>query len=148
MTNEMTLDEYRAMLAQEKKPPPPRDDREHQEQAALFAWAALNESRLPELRLLFAVPNGGDRHPAVAAKLKAEGVRAGVWDVLLPVAWGIYSGLWIEMKAGHNKLTPDQEAWGAAMFKQGYACYVCYDWTVAARHIVVYLGGVPEEYGV
>lgn len=148
MKSEMTLDEYRAMLAGQRQPPAPRDDREHQEQAALFTWAALNESRLSELRLLFAVPNGGDRHPAVAAKLKAEGVRAGVWDALLPVARFGHIGLWIEMKAGTNVLTPAQIAWEVAMIDQGYLCSVCYSWMAAARRIVAYLGGGFAECGL
>lgn len=148
MKSEMTLDEYRAMQAKQKQPTKPRDDREHQEQAALFQWAALMENKLPELRLLFAVPNGGDRHPAVAAKLKAEGVKAGVWDILLPVARHGYIGLWIEMKAGANRLTSEQEAWEHAMISKGYACHVCYSWMAAARAIVTYLGGDPAEYGL
>lgn len=49
MKSEMSLEEYRAMLAAQRQPTKPRDDREHQEQAALFAWAALMEPRLPEL---------------------------------------------------------------------------------------------------
>lgn len=148
MKSEMTLDEYRAMQAARRQPPKPRDEREHQEQAALFQWAALMEPRLPELRLLFAIPNGGDRHPAVAAKLKAEGVKAGVWDVLLPVAQHGYIGLWIEMKAGTNNLTNEQAAWGRAMTEQGYLCSTCYSWTAAARRIVTYLGGDIAECGV
>lgn len=31
----------------------------------------------------FHVPNGGHRHAVVAGKLKAQGVKAGVWDCLL-----------------------------------------------------------------
>ena len=53
---------------------------EHDEQVLIFKWARLSEGRWPELALLFAIPNGGHRHKAVAAKLKAEGVRAGVPD--------------------------------------------------------------------
>ena len=48
---------------------------EHEEQAAIFAWSDAAEVEHPELRMLYAVPNGGHRHPAVAAMMKAEGQR-------------------------------------------------------------------------
>jgi len=43
--------------------------------------------------LIFAIPNGGKRNLSEAARLKAEGVVAGVPDLCIP-AWRIY----IEMK--------------------------------------------------
>lgn len=54
------------------------DDREHREQVALFEWVEYQLTRYPELELLFAIPNDGDRHPVVGARLRAEGVRRGV----------------------------------------------------------------------
>lgn len=48
---------------------------EHSDQCAIFEWVALNEGRLPELGLLFHVPNGGKRDKVTAARLKAEGVK-------------------------------------------------------------------------
>ena len=56
---------------------------EHQEQVALFRWAEFAIARWPELALMYAIPNGGHRHKAVAAGLKAEGVKRGVPDVCL-----------------------------------------------------------------
>ena len=70
-----------------------RQQPEAEHQAALFRWASLVSLRLPELRLLFAVPNGGHRHRAVAARLKDEGVKAGVPDLFLPVPRGAFHGL-------------------------------------------------------
>jgi len=72
---------------------------EHAHQAALISWWAIAHKAfgLPEYALL-AIPNGGMRNKAVAGKLKAEGVRAGIVDLVLPVSRKGYHSLWIEMK--------------------------------------------------
>jgi hypothetical protein len=114
---------------------------ESDEQKALFAWAAINRGKHPELELLYHVPNGGSRHPAEAANLKAQGVKAGVPDICLPVPRGAFHGLYIEMKYGKNKLTVDQKWWLVALSQQGYATAVCYTWESARTVILSYLGG-------
>ena len=53
-------------------------DLEHQEQKTLIKWC---EYKGHPYNLIFAIPNGGQRHKAVAAKLKAEGVKSGVPDL-------------------------------------------------------------------
>ena len=56
---------------------------EHNIQCACVRWFNY---QWPEYRgLLFAVPNGGARSKATAGKLKAEGVVAGVADLILLV---------------------------------------------------------------
>lgn len=114
---------------------------EHLAQAALFRWAGYQSKRPPELALMFAIPNGGYRHPAAAAKLMAEGVKAGVPDVCLPVPRGEYHGLWIEMKAGRNKPTANQIWWHMHLTQQGYRVAVCYGWEAAIEVIEEYLRG-------
>jgi len=114
---------------------------EHDEQAALIHWKRLNEEYIPELRMLYAIPNGGLRNKRVARKLKAEGVEAGVWDLALDVPRGGYHGLRIEMKYGKNKLTPAQRRWGALYREYGYQTAVCYDWIEAKQAILLYLEG-------
>ena len=121
---------------------------EHTEQSALFEWAAWHVGKAPELKLLFAIPNGGARDAITGARMKREGQKAGVWDMLLPIARNGFHGLWIEMKVGANNLTPAQEAWGAAMLKQGYFCEVCYSWQAAARVLIDYLGLNARLFGV
>ena len=113
---------------------------EHLEQATLFQWASLNEERIPALKNLFAIPNGGHRHKAVAAKMRAEGVKAGVPDAFLAFPWDGYSGLFIEMKAGRNKTTPAQDEWIGRLCQAGYAVAVCYGWEAAKKEILDYLG--------
>lgn len=120
-------------------------DWEHNEQKALFDWAFRAIQTKPELALLFAIPNGGARHPAVAAKLKAEGVKSGVPDIFLPVARGHFFGLWIELKfqgnstASKGTVSKAQKAWLEALDAEGYATAVCYGWQAAKDIIETYL---------
>lgn len=113
---------------------------ESDEQKALFRWAALAQGKYPDLVLMYHIPNGGSRHPAEAANLKAQGVKAGVPDICLPVPRGAFHGLYIEMKYGKNRLTQSQKDWLAALIHQGYAVHVCYTMESARVAIVNYLG--------
>jgi len=112
---------------------------EHQEQVAVFDWAGFSTGRWPELALLYAIPNGGERHPAVAIRLKAEGVKAGVPDLCLPVARGGYHGLYIELKSWEGKLSAEQRRWLADLEGQGYRAVMCRGWEAAQRLIETYL---------
>lgn len=116
--------------------------REHYEQAALIAWADNPRTReqWPDLEMLFAVPNGGARHPAVAAKLKAEGVRRGVPDLICLQPRGPYCGLAIELKATGGRPTPEQREWIARLEARGYCAHVCVGWERAREVIEEYLG--------
>lgn len=88
---------------------------------------------------MFAIPNGGHRHIAVATKLKREGVKSGVPDVCLPVPRRSYHGLFIEMKFNKNKPSAKQKDWIEALSEQGYFVRVCYSWQEASECIVDYL---------
>lgn len=109
------------------------------EQMNLFRWAAYNTGKYPELELLHHIPNGGLRNKAVAAKLKMEGVKAGVPDLCLPVPRGPYHGMYIEMKVGNNKTTKDQDKWISELNGQGYYTIVSYGWQDAYVEIENYL---------
>jgi hypothetical protein len=76
---------------------------EHLEQVRLVSWF---RKTYPDTRIL-AIPNGGIRSASAGANLKAEGVSAGVPDLVVP-AWL----LWIEMKreAG-GTVSPAQRDW-------------------------------------
>lgn len=120
---------------------------ESREQCALFAWAERARTTRPELGLLFAVPNGGARHKATASRLKAEGVRAGVPDVCLPVPKNGLGALYIELKrpgvpgTPRGALRPAQREWIAALQLAGNAAMVAYGWDEARMMIEAYLGG-------
>lgn len=117
---------------------------EHVEQALFVKWASMQSNKHPELKMLFAIPNGGHRHVAVAKKLKEEGVKSGVPDLFLAVPTFGYLvdvgyGLFIEMKVGKNKLTENQEWWFKSLREQGYRCEVCYSFEEARNVICDYL---------
>ena len=113
---------------------------EHDEQVALFRWAALNEWHEPRLELLYAIPNGGARHPAVAGKLKAEGVKPGVPDVCLPVAAGGYQGLYLELKRVRGgSVQAAQARWNRMLIREGYRAVVARGWVAAAQAICEHL---------
>lgn len=120
--NRMTMRE----LAEHQRRHPPRkhpDDEEHRIQVA-----CVNRFRIeyPAYNgLLNAVPNGGWRNKAVAAKLKAEGVVAGVADLELNIARGGYHGLKIEMKTEKGKQSPAQKDWQRLIEAQGYRYVIC-----------------------
>lgn len=109
---------------------------EHDHQVALFKWWRLQHKIFGvDEMLMFAIPNGGARDAIVAARLKAEGVTSGVWDIFLSVPRGKYHGLYVEMKYGTNKLSERQQDFGAAIEGQGYANVVCY--SSASAHVKI-----------
>ena len=96
---------------------------ESKTQRACVKWFRLV---YPELsRLLFAVPNGGKRGIREAVIMKAEGVVAGVADLLLLVPRGGYNALAIEMKGDKGKQTKNQKLWQQDFEKAGGKYVVC-----------------------
>ena len=112
---------------------------EHDEQVALFKWAAHMTFRYPELDLLFAIPNGGKRDKIIAIQLQREGVKPGVPDVCLPVPRQGWHGLFIELKYGRNTPTEYQLSWLERLTEHGYLAVVCYGWQDAVEVIKDYL---------
>lgn len=132
---------------------------EEQHQIALIKWAALE--RLPDLPhiepgskvvdYLVAIPNGGGRSKAEAGRLKAQGVKAGVYDLIFALPMSGCPGLWVELKspgfAGNDivppsprgKVSDEQRAWGKRMGLAGYAHAVCWGWEPARDVILAYL---------
>lgn len=115
------------------------NDLEHKEQKALIEWC---DRMGPPESLIFAIPNGGHRHVAVAAKLKAEGVRAGIPDLFLPIPNNYFHGLFIEMKTKTGRPTQAQADRVAQLNKHGYCAVVCYGWDSARARIKDYLRDV------
>lgn len=119
-------------------------DREGQEQAVLMIELRI---RMPEVAdLIFHVPNGGHRVKAVAAKLKAQGVKAGIPDLVLPMARGGFFGLYIEFKAtppNDAAISDSQHERIRKLNEQGYLAVVCYGHFDAMEQIRAYLRLAP-----
>lgn len=112
---------------------------EHNEQVGLFQALAYH----PEMRWVFAVPNGFYSSPAQKSKMKKEGLKSGVWDIFAAYPRKGYHGLFVEMKFGHNQLTQEQVEFGNDMEKEGYLCRVAYNWQEAYKILTEYMEVEP-----
>lgn len=90
---------------------------EHELQKACVRWFRL---AYPEYAYsLFAVPNGGFRNATEAKRLKAEGVIAGVSDLILLVPRQGKGALCIEMKTLTGVQRESQKIWQSEIEKYG-----------------------------
>lgn len=117
---------------------------EHDQQCALIRRVRLREAQEPELRLLFAIPNGGNRNEITGARLKAEGTKCGVPDLFLPVARRGFHGLWIEMKDAGKTANQTQKDLHADLRAEGFRVEVYDDWWNAWICLADYLGFDPN----
>ena len=142
---------------------------EHAHQAALFMWANMaqrfgyeiandkrsytvpgwatfcqNPQPIPQLKWLHAIHNQGHGDVIRGSKAKAEGVKAGVFDMFLPVSMThndvTYHGLYIELKVGKNIASNDQLQFKADMDEAGYATVIVWGWEEARNCLLNYLG--------
>ena len=120
-----------------------RTDREHVEQRLLVQWLRVHPvwSRIP----WFAVPNAAKRGRILAARMKSEGMRAGVPDLVLPLAAGGFHGLYVELKAAVGdpwELSAGQHATLPALARQGYAVVVARGFAAARDALEAYRAGM------
>jgi hypothetical protein len=118
---------------------------EHAEQVKVIQWCTAMRSRHPQLELIFAIPNGGARNAITGAMLKAEGVKAGMPDLFLPVARGGYHGMFIEMKRVGGRLNTSQCLRLADLLEQGYKAVVCVGANEAIAKITDYIEGREDS---
>lgn len=113
-------------------------DEEHRLQCACVRWFRYAYPH----HLLYAVPNGGQRSVATAARLKAEGVLAGVPDLFLSAARGGFHGLYIEMKDGRKgRVSESQRGVMERLTAEGYLCAVCRSFDEFRSTVEEYLRG-------
>lgn len=109
---------------------------EHEEQVTLFTWFRMRYAGM----LMYAIPNGGARSSITGARLRDEGVLAGVPDIFLPCPSGGKHGLYIEMKRQKGgRVSAPQKAVMQALRMQGYEVAVCHGWQEARDCIEQYL---------
>lgn len=115
------------------------------EQSAFYRWTVYQRGRFPDLAMIYAIPNGAKlsgspgRRAAQWARLEKEGVRKGIPDYCLPVARGGFHGLYIELKSGNGRATPEQREWCIELRQQGYRAEVCKGWQAAAAVVTEYM---------
>lgn len=120
---------------------------EHSQQVALMAAVAQYVESEGALRWLYAVPNGGsrgsDQRSAMiqGGMLKAEGAKAGVADLCLPVARHGYHAFYIEMKKpGGGAQSKEQKAFEVHCQQEGNLYAIFHYWHEAFRALMWYLG--------
>lgn len=134
----MTFDEmmaaHRATHKHRKRP----SEEEHRIQCACVRWFHLE---YPEYKgRLFSVPNGGRRDATTAAKLKAEGVVAGVSDLILLKRNKLYGALLIEMKTESGRQSESQKQWEQIVTAEDeYKYVVCHSFDDFQREVDNYL---------
>jgi VRR-NUC domain len=136
----VTLAEYRRI----------NEPSESKSQTELIRWwsAVHRHFGFSDPRVLLAFPLQGARTRENGSRLKAEGMRAGTFDLLLCAARGGKIGLWVEMKKARGTLSPEQKTMVPLMQAQGYQVSVCRS-CAAARHVIEqYLIARPEPQPV
>ena len=109
---------------------------EHQTQAAFHRFMQL---KYPHV-ISFAVPNAAKRGPALASRMKAEGMVAGIPDYFIDFATPDFHGLRIEFKRNARaKLTDAQAAMAERYKRAGYRWELCCDFDSAAALVKEYL---------
>lgn len=134
---------------------------EHGEQRAFMQYMAKYMPTVAEVT--FAIPNGaalgargGGKNDNTArirgAKLKAEGMKSGVPDVM--VAWplnrwdSVYgqpqmaAGLFIEMKIEGGSVSDNQKLWRKKLTERGYVVETAYSWIDAVKAVHKYFNAL------
>lgn len=92
-------------------------------QIACVRWFRYQHQELKDL--LFSIPNGGARNAVTASILKAEGVVAGVSDLILLVPRHDHPCLCIEMKTPKGRQSPAQKEWQQQVESIGGKYIIC-----------------------
>lgn len=91
--------------------------------------------------LFFHVPNGGKRGMTEAIRFKRAGVKAGIPDIIIPVARKEYHGLFIELKRKVGSNTSDNQKWWIERLNaEGFRAVICFGFEEAVLAIEDYFG--------
>lgn len=106
-------------------------------QQACIRWFRI---AYPEMsQLLFAVPNGYKTSLSQARIAKAEGMLAGVADLILLTPAEPYHALCIEMKTAKGRQQPSQKAFQTNVEAAGYKYVICRSFNDFRHEICTYM---------
>jgi hypothetical protein len=112
-------------------------------QKSCFSWLSL---QYPEIRkVTFHPANGGKRNVREARSLKAQGVTAGVPDIICLYPSRGYHGFICELKFGRNGVTEAQAEFISRLSNNNYYCCVCYSYFEFIKHFKYYVGNKDAE---
>jgi hypothetical protein len=112
---------------------------EFTEQCAVISWAGFNKKKWPALEYLNASLSGVYLPINLAMQAKRSGMVSGFPDLFLPYHNGTFSGLFIEMKYGKNKVSPQQKKWIKWLNSNHYHATVAYGAEEAVGILTNYL---------
>lgn len=98
------------------------------------------------LKLIHAVPSGGERAQIVGTMMKSSGVRKGVWDICMPFPRGTHHMGYIEMKRPVYRLRPkqglsdEQIEFGKIQLALGAFMRIAFGWEEARDFTLEYFG--------
>lgn len=104
-----------------------------------FQWVRFNENKNPSFQSIYHIANERKATPQAGARLKKKGVRRGIPDVCVPIASGVFHGLYIEFKIKPNKLTPEQKNIANLLIAQGYCVQIAWSAEEAIKILERYL---------
>ena len=136
----MTIDDFLRMQERQSTRKRPSDD-EHRTQVSCVRW--FKQQYPLFTHNLFAVPNGGRRDAVTGARLKAEGVLAGVADLILLKPNRFYGALLIEMKTRKGKQQQTQREWQQKIIADGYHYVICRSFDDFRREVNDYIAHIP-----
>jgi hypothetical protein len=114
-------------------------DKEQKLQFECARWLKkyLYERGLPQL--FYHPQNEGMHKPQYRAKMKSQGVLAGVSDVVLPIRNEDFSGVYCELKRAGGTVSPEQKAFLDGVAAQGYLAVLINDLDTFKEVFVAYL---------
>lgn len=116
----------------------PKMQRERLEQKRFVSWCRLQYPKL----VIAHFANGGARDPREGRHFKEMGVLAGMPDLIIFRACGVYNGLLIEMKAPaphSSRIDKKQVEVMKALDEENYLCKVAYGADDAEQILKEYL---------
>ena len=117
-----------------------KQKRLHTESSLQIQCVTWFKTQYPHLApLFFAVPNGGSRNKAEAAIMKAEGITAGVSDLILNIPADKYTQLAIEMKDVKGTQSAAQKRYQRYAQAAGIKYIICKSFEDFKAQVTVYL---------